>query len=81
MLRHRMSVWFQPGHDEELARAEALEEWFQQVFKRGYEMAKHPRVHLVQERSGEIRGTSAANRARRMPGYRVCVQGDIKPIE
>ena len=76
MLKHKMSIWFQPGHDEELARAETLEEWFQQVHEKGYMMDKNPRVQLIHDRSNPVRGTK-----RNTSGFRVSVIGDIKPRE
>ena len=75
MLKHNMSIWFQPGYDEELARAEALEEWFQQVHKKGYVMDKNPRVHLIRDRTNPVRG------ARTTSGFRVSIAGPIKPRE
>lgn len=75
MLRHTLSMWFQPDFDEELARAAALEEWFQQIHKKGYKMDKHPRVHLIRDKSNPVRGT------RTTAGFRISVSGYIKPLE
>ena len=80
MLMHKMSMWFSPGYDEELARAEALEEWFQQIHKRGYRMAKNPRVHLIHDTSNPVRGASSRV-GKKVPGFRVSVQGAIEPRE
>lgn len=81
MLMHKMSMWFSPGHDEELARAEALEEWFQQVHKRGYQMPtnKHPRVHLIRDKNNPL--SNPGRVGKRIAGFRVSVQGGIEPRE
>lgn len=74
MLRHKMSVWYAEGHDEELARKDAYEEYLRQVEQRGHIPANPPRVHLI--RDNQIPGTRSR---KKLSGFRVAVQGDIQP--
>lgn len=77
MLMHKISVWFSPGHDEELARKEALENWLAEVDKRGHAPYAHPRIHLI--RDSNIPAPRTSNRTKIAKGFRISVQGYILP--
>lgn len=79
MLLHKISIWYEPGHDEELARKDAREQWYREVEKRGHMPYENtnPRVHLVKDSSTPpIRTPNSAPIKR---GFRVSVQGYILP--
>jgi hypothetical protein len=72
-----MSIWYPPGHDEQLARQDAYEQWLREVDQRDHVMVNPPRVHLIQDKSNPAR--SLARLGKVTKGFRVSVQGDIKP--
>jgi len=78
MLKHKMSIWFKLEHDEELARKEALENWYIQIDQRGYSAPHPPKVSLV--RDNRLIRPHTSNGTQAM-GFRVAVQGDITPKE
>lgn len=73
MLRHKMSLTFKRGHDIELAKKEAREQWMREVEGRDHDPAREPYVRVIHTEQNPV--SRSADRG----FFRVSVIGDIVP--
>lgn len=76
MLKHKTSVWYPEDHDEKLAKTLAFETYQRELDARGYNMAKRPVKRIIRDKS---RPMVMSNLAPRGKGFRVIVEGEIRP--